>query len=47
MEEFVHNTFSYLEQYYLRNNSESGLSAEKDGLGGKWDKKGRIELRPL
>jgi len=33
MEEFVKNTLSYLEQYYLRNNSESGFSADKRWFG--------------
>ena len=35
MEEFVKNTLSYLEQYYLRNNSESGFSADKKRFGWK------------
>ncbi len=35
MEEFVKNTLSYLEQYYLRNNSESGFSADKRRFGWK------------
>ncbi|MBE0525290.1 MAG: ISNCY family transposase [Methanosarcinales archaeon] len=33
MEEFVNHTLSYLEQYYLRNNSESGFSADKRWFG--------------
>ncbi|MCZ7384931.1 MAG: ISNCY family transposase [Candidatus Methanoperedens sp.] len=33
MKEFVNNTIPYLEQYYLRNNSESGFSADKRGFG--------------
>ena len=33
MEEFVHYTLSYLGQYYLRNNSESGFSADKRWFG--------------
>jgi len=35
MEEFVHDTLQYLEQYYLRNNSESGFSADKRWFGWK------------
>ena len=35
MEDFVKNTFSYLEQYYLRNNSEAGFSADKRRFGWK------------
>jgi len=35
IEEFVHNTIPYLEQYYLRNNSESGFSADKRRFGWK------------
>jgi transposase len=35
MKEFVHNTLPYLEQYYLRNNSESGFSADKRWFGWK------------
>lgn len=35
MKEFVRNTQSYLEQYYLRNNSESGFSADKRWFGWK------------
>lgn len=35
MEEFVRDTPSYLEQYYLRNNSESGFSADKRRFGWK------------
>jgi transposase len=33
MEVFVNDTISYLEQYFLRNNSESGFSADKRGFG--------------
>lgn len=33
MEDFVNNTFSYLGQYFLRNNSESGFSADKRMFG--------------
>jgi len=33
MKEFVNNTIPYLEQYYLRNNSESGFSADKRWFG--------------
>lgn len=33
MEEFVNHTLSYLGQYYLRNNSESGFSADKRWFG--------------
>lgn len=33
MEDFVNNTFSYMGQYFLRNNSESGFSADKRMLG--------------
>ena len=33
MEDFVNNTFSYMGQYFLRNNSESGFSAYKRRLG--------------
>jgi len=33
MEEFVHDTPSYIEQYYLRNNSEAGFSADKRWFG--------------
>ncbi len=35
MEEFVNNTISYLKQYYLRNNSESGFSTDKRWFGWK------------
>ncbi len=35
MKEFVDNTIPYLEQYYLRNNSESGFSADKRWFGWK------------
>lgn len=35
MREFVGNTLPYLEQYYLRNNSESGFSADKRWFGWK------------
>ena len=35
MAEFVHNTHQYLEQYYLRNNSESGFSVDKRWFGWK------------
>ncbi len=35
MEDFVNNTFSYLGQYFLRNNSESGFSADKRMFGWK------------
>ena len=35
MEDFVKNTVPYLEQYYLRNNSESGFSADKRWFGWK------------
>ena len=33
MEEFVHDTLSYIGQYYLRNNSEAGFSADKRWFG--------------
>lgn len=33
MEEFVDNTITYLGQYFLRNNSESGFSADKRLFG--------------
>ncbi len=33
MEKFVRDTFSYIEQYYLRNNSESGFSEDKRWFG--------------
>ncbi len=29
MEDFVNNKFSYIGQYFSRNNSESGFSADK------------------
>jgi transposase len=35
MEEFVNDTMTYLGQYYLRNNSESGFSADKRWFGWK------------
>jgi transposase len=35
MEDFVKKTLAYLEQYYLRNNSESGFSADKRWFGWK------------
>ncbi len=35
MREFVDNTHVYLEEYYLRNNSESGFSADKRWFGWK------------
>ena len=35
MEDFVNNTLSYLGQYYRRNNSESGFSADKRWFGWK------------
>jgi len=35
MEEFVNETMLYLEQYFLRNNSESGFSADKRWFGWK------------
>jgi transposase len=35
MEEFVNDTMKYLEQYFLRNNSESGFSADKKFFGWK------------
>ena len=35
MAEFVNNTIPYLEQYFLRNNSESGFSADKRWFGWK------------
>jgi transposase len=35
MEDFVKDTIPYLGQYYLRNNSESGFSADKRGFGWK------------
>jgi transposase len=35
MEEFVNATMAYLRQYYLRNNSESGFSADKRQFGWK------------
>lgn len=35
MEEFVQATLQYLEQYYLRNNSESGFSTDKRWFGWK------------
>jgi len=39
MAEFVQETIPYLEQYYLRNNSESGFSADKRLLGWKVDQR--------
>ncbi len=39
MDEFVHNTIPYLEQYYLRNNSEAGFSADKRWFGWKVEQK--------
>ncbi|MCZ7392941.1 MAG: ISNCY family transposase, partial [Candidatus Methanoperedens sp.] len=33
MEEFIDNTIIYLGQYFLRNNSESGFSADKRCFG--------------
>ncbi len=33
MEEFVNDTIPYIEQYFLRNNSESGFSADKRWFG--------------
>ncbi|MEM4070636.1 MAG: hypothetical protein QXO58_01205 [Thermoplasmata archaeon] len=33
MKEFIENTLEYLGQYYLRNKSENGLSADKKMLG--------------
>jgi transposase len=35
MAEFVNDTMAYLRQYYLRNNSESGFSADKRWFGWK------------
>jgi transposase len=35
MEDFVNDTMTYLRQYYLRNNSESGFSADKRWFGWK------------
>lgn len=35
MGEFVNNTLPYLEEYYLRNNSESGFSVDKRWFGWK------------
>ena len=35
MEEFVKDTMKYLEEYFLRNNSESGFSADKRWFGWK------------
>jgi len=35
MEDFVNDTMTYLRQYYLRNNSESGFSADKRCFGWK------------
>lgn len=35
MEEFVNDTMAYLGQYFLRNNFESGFSAEKRWFGWK------------
>jgi transposase len=35
MEEFVNDSMTYLRQYYLRNNSESGFSADKRWFGWK------------
>ncbi len=35
MKEFVHSALPYLGQYYLRNNSESGFSADKRWFGWK------------
>jgi len=43
MMEFVHNTLPYLEQYYLRNNSESGFSVDKRWFG--WGVEQRREDR--
>jgi len=39
MEDFVRNTLSYLQQYYLRNNSEAGFSADKRRFGWKIEQK--------
>jgi transposase len=33
MKEFVTNTMKYLEEYYKRENSEAGFSADKKTLG--------------
>jgi transposase len=39
--EFVNDTISCLEQYFLRNNSESGFSTDKRWFGWDgWTKKG-------
>lgn len=35
MEEFVNDTMAYLEQYFLRNNSEAGFSVDKRWFGWK------------
>ncbi|SNQ61911.1 hypothetical protein MNV_540008 [Candidatus Methanoperedens nitroreducens] len=35
MKEVVDNTIPYIEQYYPRNNSESGFSADKRWFGWK------------
>ena len=39
MEEFVGDTIPYLEQYFLRNNSEAGFSADKRWFGWKVEQK--------
>lgn len=39
MAEFVNNTLPYLGQYYLRNNSEAGFSADKRWFGWKIEQK--------
>lgn len=39
MKGFVRNTLTYLEQYYQRNNSESGISADKRWFGWKIEQK--------
>ncbi len=44
MEDFVRNTLAYLEQYYLRNNSESGFSADKRGFGWRVGQKREVRI---
>ena len=44
MKEFVENTIPFLEQYYLRNNSESGFSVDKRWFGWQVVQKGMIGL---
>ena len=39
LDRFVNNTFEYLKEYFKRNNSESGFSADKKLLGWKISQK--------